>query len=513
MKLEKISIKSFAISVTFFVGIIAIIVLFVAGNYLKESALLAQSKSLSRIIEVASDETLRQIHNEALNFGNDLQNRAQTRRAIEQLLHSNQSDFLVGILDEPMRMGAVGLDKFELVKMRIYDVDMNFLCEGTEGEPGLPRKIPASLLSKVQNRNAIERLKNAESFWTFLGKPYYSLLIPIGGLHPSAYLELVIDPSFNFPQLAALANMPVSVFDVKGREIFQSENNLRMNELMKVDVEYMLKADSGEHLYRIIGVEKNQQFNDDIQNLRMKVVSLLLVMTIAVMLFVLWVFNKYISNPIHQLNGDIDRYFTEGKLHITTSLRNIREFHLLIESFSIMADRIRTNMAELQEFSYVDGLTGIANRRAFDSALILEWRRAQRDRTEIALLMIDVDHFKLYNDYFGHQEGDDCLHKVATVIAQVATRPGDLAARYGGEEFVALLPSTSLDGALVIANAMIDGVAELKIPHPKSSTSEFVTLSIGVATSNGLFNIDQLLKSADLALYRAKNTGRNKIQH
>lgn len=513
MTLEKISIKSLAIALTVFIGLIASVVPIIAGNYLKESALLAQSKSLSRIIEVASDETMRQIQNEALNFGSDLQNRGQTRRAIEQLLKTHQSDFLVKILDEPMRMGAVGLDKFELVKLRVYDVDMKFLCESNEGVSDLPKKMPTSLLAKVQHRDAIERLKNAESFWSSSEKAYFSLLIPMGGLHLSAYLELVIDPSFNFPQLAALANMPISVYDGQGKKIFQSEKSLSVDESMKVDVEYMLKDDAGENLYKIIGVEKNQQFIEDIQNLRTRVVSLLLVMTTVVMLFVLWIFNKYVINPIHQLNDDIHRYFADGKLHITTSLKNTREFHLLIESFSTMADQIQTKIAELRQFSYIDGLTGIANRRAFDALISSEWRRAQRDRNETALLMIDVDYFKLYNDYFGHQEGDECLHKLATVTANTVTRPGDMVARYGGEEFVVLLPSTSLDGALIIANAILERVRELKIRHPKSQVSEFVTLSIGVATSNGLSSIDQLLKSADLALYRAKNAGRNRVEH
>jgi diguanylate cyclase (GGDEF)-like protein len=157
-------------------------------------------------------------------------------------------------------------------------------------------------------------------------------------------------------------------------------------------------------------------------------------------------------------------------------------------------------------------LTGLANRRRFDEALDSECRRARRENAPLALIMTDVDFFKKYNDSYGHQGGDDCLRRVATVLAQGARRPADLAARYGGEEFALILPHTTLEGAAVVADAMRRGVAGLNLLHASSSVAPHVTLSLGVAAiSPGEPDVgpETLIERADNALYDAKREGRN----
>jgi len=160
-----------------------------------------------------------------------------------------------------------------------------------------------------------------------------------------------------------------------------------------------------------------------------------------------------------------------------------------------------------------DGLTEIANRRCFDEALVSEWSRAQRDQTSLALLMIDVDHFKRYNDTYGHQKGDDCLKSVARAMDQKIFRPADLVARYGGEEFVILMPNTDLAGARMVAERIVQHVYELAIPHETSDLGGLVSISAGVAAIVPTPDAcaAQLLAAADSALYAAKHAGRNRI--
>lgn len=167
----------------------------------------------------------------------------------------------------------------------------------------------------------------------------------------------------------------------------------------------------------------------------------------------------------------------------------------------------------LQSLATKDGLTGIANRRCFDEALAAEWTRALRDQTSLAMVMIDVDHFKRYNDSYGHQKGDDCLKKVARAMEEKIFRPADLVARYGGEEFVILMPNTDIAGACLVAERIVQHVYELSIPHESSDTANFVTISAGVAVSVPApnFAADQLLAAADSALYAAKHAGRNRV--
>lgn len=169
---------------------------------------------------------------------------------------------------------------------------------------------------------------------------------------------------------------------------------------------------------------------------------------------------------------------------------------------------------KLETLSRTDGLLHIANRMHFDERIRAEWKRAQREGQELALLMLDVDFFKRYNDTYGHQQGDACLRAVAQAAAAALRRPADLVARYGGEEIVALLPHTDLAGAHGVAAAIQVQLAARRIPHRASGVADHVTVSIGVATlwPRADNQPEQLIAIADAALYEAKRRGRNQIQ-
>jgi len=166
----------------------------------------------------------------------------------------------------------------------------------------------------------------------------------------------------------------------------------------------------------------------------------------------------------------------------------------------------------LSMHAFVDGLTGVANRRKFEEALDAEWRRCARQDTPLGLIMADVDLFKLYNDNYGHPAGDACLKSVADALAQNLNRGGDLIARYGGEEFVCLLPETDLEGVKATAARLVTAVNELAIPHFKSSVARNVTVSLGgtAAIPHPDFAAPDLVRSADDLLFRAKKEGRNR---
>lgn len=167
----------------------------------------------------------------------------------------------------------------------------------------------------------------------------------------------------------------------------------------------------------------------------------------------------------------------------------------------------------LQHISFLDGLTEIANRRRFDEFIDLEWRRALRTSTPLSLIMIDIDFFKAHNDTYGHQSGDECLKRVASCLAGALNRPGDLAARYGGEEFVVVLAATHRAGAAAVADALRLRIESLKIPHAGSRVSDWVTISLGVATMVPFdTSPTALIAAADRALYQAKREGRNRVK-
>ncbi|MBC7683999.1 MAG: diguanylate cyclase [Bdellovibrionales bacterium] len=186
---------------------------------------------------------------------------------------------------------------------------------------------------------------------------------------------------------------------------------------------------------------------------------------------------------------------------------------------AVVRARVRTQLTvkrqsdALRELTLTDGLTGVANRRAFDETLAAEWRRCSRAQVPIALIMVDIDHFKHFNDAFGHQAGDACLQKAGAAMRRAAMRAQDLVARYGGEEFAILLPHEDLAGAQAVARKVLDEIGAMRIAHAHSLAGPWVTVSMGVAsvTPNDKLESRMLIKRADALLYQAKADGRNRF--
>lgn len=184
--------------------------------------------------------------------------------------------------------------------------------------------------------------------------------------------------------------------------------------------------------------------------------------------------------------------------------------HCALLDYSRELERANDRLAEL---TVTDGLTGLANRRRFDEVLLAEWARARRVGRPLAVLMLDVDQFKSYNDHYGHPAGDACLRQVAEVMKTHVRRAGDLAARYGGEEFAVIASDTDLARAWELGAALCAAVAAEAMPHTLSDLGR-VSVSIGVAVlePDGRQSAAELLRKADVALYRAKAAGRNRVE-
>lgn len=212
--------------------------------------------------------------------------------------------------------------------------------------------------------------------------------------------------------------------------------------------------------------------------------------------------NSTISIPYHLVE--------DGEVY---PLKNLRARNLELET--IIEERTRALAeanAKLERLSNTDGLTGIANRRSFDSALAQEWNRGQRAESALSVILLDVDHFKHYNDHYGHQAGDECLKDLGRTLSRAERRAGRLVARYGGEEFVLLLPGADAVEALETARRIQRAVWAMELPHAQSHTG-FLTVSLGVATTvpTRRNTPEELVSQADQALYQAKRLGRNQI--
>jgi diguanylate cyclase len=207
------------------------------------------------------------------------------------------------------------------------------------------------------------------------------------------------------------------------------------------------------------------------------------------------------------------------RIELSLALENLQQTQTKLEEYSRhleyqvaerTAELVKANQ-ELSRLANLDGLTLIANRRCFDTYLEQQWNYLGEQQQFLSLLFIDVDYFKKYNDYYGHQAGDECLKQVAQTIAQTSNRMNDLVARYGGEEFALLLPYTSIEGAIQVAQKIRREISKLQLKHEKSLAGDFLTLSIGISSMmpQKTFSCTTLIATADTALYQAKQKGRN----
>ena len=233
------------------------------------------------------------------------------------------------------------------------------------------------------------------------------------------------------------------------------------------------------------------------------------------------VFRGYDSGAVDYLFKPLDKRIFTSKVNVFLELYRHRvelfEKTVLlddkIEELEELKSQLEVANERLKLLSNQDSLTGVPNRRSFDMFLEEEWQRCLRGQTAVSVLMIDIDHFKLFNDAYGHVAGDSCLRKVAHALASALNRSVDKVARYGGEEFAAILPETDAYGARQVAERMQQCIAKLAIEHSQSPTHNLVTISIGIGSIIPDRNTDSysLVELADAALYEAKAKGRHRI--
>ncbi|MGA1621413.1 MAG: diguanylate cyclase domain-containing protein [Synechocystis sp.] len=222
----------------------------------------------------------------------------------------------------------------------------------------------------------------------------------------------------------------------------------------------------------------------------------------------------YITKPFH-LEEVLIR--VENQLNQKRLYRELEKQNILLKAEITERRKAEEALTQanhrLEELAAKDGLTGLANRRHLDRYLTLQWRSALLNRQSLALILIDVDFFKAYNDAYGHLLGDDCLKQVATILQSMSRKQSDLVARYGGEEFVVVLPNTTVEEAKQLAQRIQTAIAEQKIPHRQSQVASHITLSMGLTSlvPEETKTAATLIQTADLALYQAKTRGRNRI--
>jgi len=350
MRIEQLSIRSVTVWIIGMIALVAVVLSLLAGSYFRQSALDAQLASLSRIVEVAAAETQANISKLAFEVSMKLVNSNTLVKAFSKAQLSGDHTALIEQLDDPLKTGFVGFSEINLVKIRAYDLDLQLVAESSMGVEGLERKMPPYLASQLQQRDHSDRLKGVGALWLSARGPLYSTIVPLGGLRLKGFLEIIIDPAFNLPEIARITGTPVSVYAMDGSPVST------MPVLPDGDylpVEYVMHASAGEPAYRIVGYEDVATLHSDMSRTQIITVSGFLLLSFASLLLALYLFNRFMLAPVSEMIRTMRR-MASGQFNLSVNNRALKELCELADSFNSMARMVEMRTRDLESLLDLD---------------------------------------------------------------------------------------------------------------------------------------------------------------
>ena len=349
MKIESLSIRSSTVAIISMIGLIAIVLSMFAGTYFKQAALDAQINSLSRVIEVASQEMLKQVRQRTFDLGmklghsNDLISLLKAPAAVDK-------EQLVQLLDDPFVNGFVGFSEIDLEKIRVYNLQLELIGESSTGPDMMADELTGFLADIINNRKASDRLKAVDALWMSAHGPLFSTLVPLGGLRPVGYLEIIVNPVFNLPDIGKITKTPVRIYTISGGLINTNEQAVTDGHL---PVEFTLHASDGTPAFKITGYENIDELSREMDKTQTVTITGFLLLSFGTLLFALWLFHRFLFTPLGRMIGDMEQ-ITHGKLELTVNNKGLREFHILADAFNSMTDQVRMRTNDLQRLLDLD---------------------------------------------------------------------------------------------------------------------------------------------------------------
>jgi len=351
MRIEKLSIKAATISIIVMIGVVAIVLSLLAGSYFRQAALNEQVSSLARVIEVASHEVLRNLGEHTFDLGMILGHNRQLIAALNKTDSKSSSPDIVALLDDPFINGFVGFANINLVKVRVYSLDLELVAESSAGISGVKNHLPKHLATQITRRSRTERLKAIDALWLSGNAPLFSTLVPLGGLRSVGYLEVVVDPTFNLRQIGKITKTPISVITSADKKIDNNDNRIQENHL---PVTYTLLTSGGKPAFKIVGYEDIRKLSKAMKQTQLVATSGFLLLTMGTLLFALWLFNKFLFVPLGQMVIDM-KHIAHGKLDLVVNKKGLREFSIVADSFELMIDQVKLRANELERLLDLDG--------------------------------------------------------------------------------------------------------------------------------------------------------------
>ena len=344
MRIESLSIKSATIIIFAMIGVIAVILSLLAGSYFRQAALNAQMDSLSRVIEVASQEMLKEVRRHTFDLGMKLGHSKELIHAVKTFEENGGHKLLVELLDDPFVNGFVGFSSIDLEKIRIYSLELDLIAQSSAGTEALDGQLSDYMTELVSKRKHTDRLKAVDAIWISSEGPQFSTLVPLGGLRPTGYLEIIVNLVFNLPDIGKITQTPVNSFSMAGIQISDDDQDITDNYL---PVEFTLLASDGQPAFRIVGYEDVDKLNRKMEETQIITISGFLLLSLSTLLCALWLFNRFLFTPLSKMVADMEQV-SHGKLDLTVNNKGLREFHVLADAFNSMSDQVRMRTNDLE---------------------------------------------------------------------------------------------------------------------------------------------------------------------
>ena len=350
MRVESLSTRSVTIAIFSMIAVVAIVLSLFAGSYFRQSALNAQMNSLSRVIEVAAQEMLKEVRSHSLDLGMKLAHSKKIVQAARTSAATGQDAELVALLDDPFITGFVGFSHINLVKLRVFSLELEHISESSVGFQGIEARLPRYLHDIISQRDSKDRFKAVDALWLSEKGPLFSVVVPLGGLRSVGYLEVIINPVFNLPDIGKITQTPVSIYAMTGEQI---NAGAAVHDDEYLPVEYVLHTSDGIPAFRIVGLEDVATLSKEMRQTQVITISAFLALSFCTLLLALWLFNRFMVSPLSIMAVNM-REMAKGRLDLAISSKGLSEFHVLADTFNAMADQVRMRTNDLERLLDLD---------------------------------------------------------------------------------------------------------------------------------------------------------------
>ncbi|MCG6969626.1 MAG: methyl-accepting chemotaxis protein [Gammaproteobacteria bacterium] len=346
MFVEKISIKGLTTAILAILGLSAIALSIVVGNFFREAAFESQTNTVSRIIEVAGLEVIKQLESRAVDLGTTTQRPKEFRKAVKSIENPESKELIVKTLNDQFHQRFVTSNKLQLMKLRVYDKDFNFLAASSEGVSNLPGTLTGVLYEQARVRTGADRLKSLGALWSNEQRGYYSVIVPIGGLSVIGYLEVVASPAFNLREVGAMLKAPITVTHINGDTDFQDESWQSSLDGTMLPVSFTFNAANDDPIVKVEVLENVEEFTGKFRSL-LWFSSITFAGLIGMgLLFSLWMMRGYVFQPLQKFMVDMDKC-SHGDLSVNVKPNGLKDIKVLGTALQSLVQSLRTQVTAI----------------------------------------------------------------------------------------------------------------------------------------------------------------------